>query len=269
MEILTSPNNKKIKEAALLLRKASRRKELGLFPVEGVKMFLEAPADRIREVYAEVSLLQTAGGPLAEKLKACRACPVSPEVFRKLSDTQTPQGVLALVETGRPRSVEQLLGRTRRFLLLEHLQDPGNLGTILRSAEGAGFAVIADQETADVTSPKVVRSTMGAIFRVPYTAVPDLKEAVLPLKAAGIPVCAAHLQGSISYEEAPLAGPAAIMIGNESAGLRDETAALADLRIRIPMLGSVESLNAAVAASILMYEAARQRRAAGEGADHG
>ena len=117
-----------------------------------------------------------------------------------------------------------------------------------------------DRATVDIYNPKVIRSTMGSIFRVPFVYVEDLKDACAQLKAAGIPVLAAHLRGELPYDRADLAGPFAFLIGNEARGLREETAALADILVRIPMEGQVESLNAAVAASILMFEAARQRR---------
>ena len=147
------------------------------------------------------------------------------------------------------------------LLLLETIQDPGNLGTILRAGEGAGITgIVMDRATVDIYNPKVIRSTMGSIFRVPFVYVEDLKDACAQLKAAGIPVLAAHLRGELPYDRADLAGPFAFLIGNEARGLREETAALADILVRIPMEGQVESLNAAVAASILMFEAARQRR---------
>ena len=152
-------------------------------------------------------------------------------------------------------------GTLPHLLVLEHLQDPGNLGTILRAGEGAGLTgVLMDSNTADIYSPKVVRATMGSLLRVPFAYVEDLGEALALLKKKKIRVYAAHLQGSNAYDRENYRKATAFLIGNEANGLSPETAAAADVRIRIPMLGEVESLNAAVAASVLMFEAARQRR---------
>ena len=150
-------------------------------------------------------------------------------------------------------------------MVLETLQDPGNLGTILRAGEGAGItALVMDESTADIYNPKVIRSTMGSIYRVPFVYVEDLSKACLAMKEKGIRLFAAHLDGAVSYDEADYTGPCAFLIGNEARGLKDETAALSDCRVKIPMAGQVESLNAAVAASVLMFETARQRRRAGK-----
>ena len=115
-------------------------------------------------------------------------------------------------------------------------------------------------ETADIYSPKVIRSAMGSVFRMPFVYVTDLKETLLTLKTSGICLYAAHLKGSVSYDSADYTKSTGFLIGNEAGGLTDGTAALADTSVRIPMEGQVESLNAAVAASVLMFEAARQRR---------
>ena len=150
------------------------------------------------------------------------------------------------------------------FLVLETIQDPGNLGTMLRAGEGAGLTgIIADRGTADIYNPKVIRSTMGSIFRIPVVYTDDLREAVREMKRTGVRVFAAHLKGERNYDKENYLGPSAFLIGNEAAGLTEETASLADALVKIPMLGAVESLNAAVAASVLMYELSRQRRNAG------
>lgn len=147
------------------------------------------------------------------------------------------------------------------FVVLEGIQDPGNLGTIFRSAEAAGLSgIIMDENTCDVYNPKVVRATMGAIFRVKFMVSSDLLKTVEEIKQKGGQVFAAHLEGSIPYDEADYHGLSAILIGNEGNGLSDTITAAATTRIRIPMEGKVESLNAAMAATILMYEAKRQRK---------
>jgi TrmH family RNA methyltransferase len=136
------------------------------------------------------------------------------------------------------------------------------MGTIVRTAEGAGATgIIMNNTTVDIYSPKVVRSTMGSIFRVPHIIVSDLGATIKSLEEEhGIAVYAAHLKGDKFYDELDFTGPTAFMIGNEGNGLTDETSALATSYLKIPMEGQLESLNASVAASLLMYETHRQRK---------
>ena len=185
---------------------------------------------------------------------------VSPQVFREISDTETPQGILSLVRMEQTPISEIFKRDGNSILLLENLQDPGNLGTLIRTGEGAGVCcVIMSKDTVDIYNPKVIRSTMGSIFRVPFCYVEDLAEIVELLKQRSIHVYAAHLDGS-DYTDECYDKISAFLIGNEGNGLTDRIAALADKRIRIPMEGQVESLNAAMAGGLLMYEARRQRK---------
>ena len=143
-------------------------------------------------------------------------------------------------------------------MILERLQDPGNLGTIMRTAEAAGVScVIMDKDTVDIYNPKVVRSTMGAIFRVPFIYADNLNAVADLLKKDGYSLYAAHLKGTHNFNEIAYEKKTAFLIGNESAGLSEKTASLADEYVKIPMKGKVESLNASVAASLLMYEYTR------------
>lgn len=155
----------------------------------------------------------------------------------------------------------QLLQKDRPLLvLLEDLQDPGNLGTILRTGEGAGITgVIMSKKTVDIYNPKTIRSTMGSIYRVPFLYVEDMEGTIRILREKGIRVYAAHLRGQDYYSGFSFVEGTAFLIGNEGNGLRRETADLADCYLKIPMEGQVESLNAAIAASLLVYEAHRQR----------
>ena len=185
---------------------------------------------------------------------------ISDAVCRHLSDTKTPQGVTALVKKQEVSLESLLTGESSPCLfLLENLQDPGNMGTILRTSEGAGVTgIIMNRESVDPYNPKVIRSTMGAIFRVPFVIVDDFGPVLSALKEAGVTTYAAHLDGQEFYRQ-DYRGGCAFFIGNEGNGLSAELTAQADRRIRIPMKGQVESLNAAVAATVLMYEALRQR----------
>lgn len=255
MERITSTSNRKIKDAAALIRKTSERRTRGEFIVEGVKMFDETPDALIARIFVGETFWDGASQELRRRIEEHEAYLVRDDIFASISDTKSPQGIMAQV-----RMREDILTEADAYVILEHLQDPGNLGTIIRSAEAAGFAVIMDRGTADIYSPKVVRSTMGGIFRVPFAYTDDLEETIRALKGRGVRIYAAHLKGEKAYDCESYIGASAFLIGNESAGLTDATAQLADAYIRIPMLGRVESLNASVAASVLMLEAARQRR---------
>ena len=147
------------------------------------------------------------------------------------------------------------------LLLLEDIQDPGNLGTMFRTAEAAGATgILMSRGTVDLFNPKVVRATMSAVFRMPFLVSDDLCADISALRKDGIRVYAAHLGGSRPYDSLPLTRGSAFLIGNEGNGLSEKTADTADEKIIIPMAGATESLNAAMAAGILLFEAARQRR---------
>lgn len=181
--------------------------------------------------------------------------------FASLSDTRTPQGILTVLRQ-QTFDREQVFARAcPLILLLENLQDPGNAGTILRTAEAAGVtAVFLTEGSVDLYSPKTTRATMGSIYRVPHFYEPDAVSFLRELSERGIASYAAHLHGVRSYTDCSYRSGSAFIIGNEGNGITDETARAAGTLIRIPMMGRVESLNAAMAAGILMYEAQRQRR---------
>lgn len=263
--MITSPSNARIKHVVQLTSKSSLRKKEGVFIAEGIKMFLEAPAEAIQEVYVSEGLLERRGetgyGELYDRLGEIPYEAVSDPVFAKMSDTRSPQGILCVVKQP-VHSLDRILGSQHQplFLLLENLQDPGNLGTMIRTAEGAGVsAVIMSRETVDIFNPKTIRSTMGSVYRVPFWYTEDLRTTIGQLQSAGICVYAAHLQGQTFYDQQDYRGGTAFLIGNEGNGLTEETAGMADCYIRIPMAGQVESLNAGIASALLMYEASRQR----------
>ncbi len=219
-------------------------------------MFFEVPKDRLREAY----LTEAFEERYKDELQSYDYEVISDNVCKHISDTKTPQGVTAVVEQ-RMLGLEELLALEENplFVVLENLQDPGNLGTILRTAEGAGVTgIIMNKETVDPYNPKVIRSTMGTIFRVPFVIVEDLVPALNQLRDAGVASYAAHLKGSSFYDEDYQKGTA-FLIGNEGNGLSDQLSNLAQHKIKIPMKGKVESLNAAIASTVLVYEAQRQR----------
>lgn len=261
--MITSVANQKVKQVVAWQTKAKERKKDNIFLVEGLKMFEEVPEKWIREVYIEETLLDKLdkSSEVFEKLERTGYEVVSSEVFKKMSDTQTPQGILAIVERPAYKFEELLKIEHPLFVVLEDLQDPGNLGTIVRTGEGAGVsAVFMTKNTVDIYNPKTIRATMGSIYRVPLAIVEDVGEAIKALKNAGIQTFAAHLDGKDYYDSFSFKEGTAFLIGNEGNGLKASTANAADAYLKIPMEGKVESLNAAIATSLLMYEAHRQRK---------
>lgn len=257
--MITSGSNAQVKNIIQLNTKGKVRREQGLFVVEGIKMFREAPVEWIHKVYVAEELYNT--GLWKSELAKYSVEVVQDKVFRQMCDTKTPQGILTVLHQP-SYSAEEILSRQSPLLiLLEDLQDPGNVGTILRTAEGAGVdGIFLTKNCVDLFNPKTIRSTMGSIYRMPFQYVDDAMEFTDLLKVRGISVYAAHLEGKNSYEEEDYTGKAAFLIGNEGNGLSDGLAEKASHLIRIPMAGKVESLNAAMACGILVYEAARQRR---------
>lgn len=259
--MISSTSNPRIKNLKKLMTSARFRREKDCFPVEGPRMFFEIPKDRILETYVTESFKDR----YEEALRAYPHEVIEDRIMRSLSDTRTPQGVLALVRRQETR-LSDLLDKegSRAFLLLENLQDPGNLGTILRTAEAAGMTgVIVDRRSVDPYNTKVIRSSMGAILRLPLMECDALLPVCQHMKAAGIRIFAGHLDGEPLYRS-DFRGSCAFLIGNEGQGLSPEIMAQADQGIRIPMKGKVESLNAAMAAAVLMYELLRQREWTGD-----
>ena len=254
--MITSANNTQVKNIIQLNQKAKVRREQGLFVAEGRKMFGEAPEEWISKVYVTESL--TKDESLMEQVMALpedKREIVADNVFRQMCDTKTPQGVLTVLKKPEWTAEDILKGDSPLVMVLEDLQDPGNAGTIFRTGEGAGVSgVFLTKTCVDITNPKVIRSTM------PFLYVEDVVSLKTELEQKGIRTFAAHLKGKNSYDQESYQGGTAFLIGNEGNGLTEEAAEAADCLIRIPMCGQVESLNAAMAAGILMYEAARQRR---------
>ena len=257
--IITGRANPQIKNIMRLVKKADERRRQGIFLVEGIRMFEETPQGQITEVWVSESFLNREEN--RNRLAGSEYHAVSDAVFKQLSDTQTPQGILCMVRMPRYR-LSDLMGQGQpHLLLLETIQDPGNLGAMFRTAEGAGVTgIIMNRTCVDVFSPKTIRSTMGSIFRMPFYIADHLEETVCELKQRKITVYAAHLNADKYYDTFDYRQGCAFLIGNEGAGLSEKTAALADGYLRIPMEGRLESLNAAMAAGILMYEVNRQRR---------
>lgn len=269
---ITSLSNPHIKNIKALQNKSSLRKKEGLFVIEGLKMFVETPCEIIKNVFVSEGLLNDLSnekgftGQLRKdalkKLKSVQYIKISNDILKSISDTVTPQGIFVICKSF-DYSIDKIINKEKKqiFLVLDEIKDPGNMGTIIRTAEGAGVAaVIMNSKCVDIFNPKVTRATMGSIFRVPFIIEETLDETIKFLKRKGVVTYAAHLSGKEYFDEENFKESVAIFVGNEAKGLSDEVAKFADRYIKIPMEGQVESLNASVAAAILMYEARRKIR---------
>ena len=184
--VITSTSNEQIKKLIQLKEKSKVRKTTGTFTVEGKKMFVEIPAEDLVSVYVSETFLKENG----ELVKDKKYQIVSDQVFKKISDTVTPQGIVAVVKQ-KSYSIDYIIEKRNKekscIVVLDRLQDPGNMGTIVRTGEAAGISgIIMSKDSADIYNPKVIRSTMGSIFRVPFSIVDDLAAAVDTLKDNGI-----------------------------------------------------------------------------------
>jgi TrmH family RNA methyltransferase len=259
--VITSIQNSKVKLIRELNESKKARSESGLYVIEGVRMAEEALSSGVNPQFAFFSTnLSERGQKIIQSLVAKNIVveEISSDLMNRISDTQTSQGILMAVENR-----QSTLGNDLNFVLaLDQVRDPGNVGTLLRSAAAAGVqAVLLTSGNADVYSPKVLRSGMGAHFKLTISSM-NSKEIVAFCKITNNPhlkiILADSGKGKICWEE-DLTSPLCLVIGGEAAGVDDQFRQISDESVRIPMLENSESYNAAVAGSILMYETFRQR----------
>lgn len=253
MKALSSLKNPAV-QAARALRDARERARQGAFLLDGEHMVgeaLSACPDRVSALFVDETRLDMYAGFIAPAQSAeCYAVPA--HVLAAISQVKTPQGVAAVCAMP-PALAPEAMGQ--RLILLENVQDPGNVGTVLRTLDAAGFdGCILTPGCADPFGPKALRATMGSVFRVPLCFVQDAAETVRALNARGYATIAAALDGEDFYRRAPLPERLCVLIGNEGAGLTEQTRLACTHRFRLPMRGGAESLNAAVAAAVMMYD---------------
>src|SRR6266540_1636818 len=253
--MITSAQNSKIKLVRALLGRPKERREANAFVVEGVRLVEEAVNRNwgFRFVLYDKTLSER-GKSQVESLKSrgIDVEMVSENLMKSLSETETPQGLLAVLDF-KQLTITSSPGF---ILILDHIRDPGNLGTLLRSAAATGVqAVLLPPETTDAFAPKVLRSGMGAHFRLPIHSITwdEIKA-----QTKGLPIYLADMDGQSCWET-DLRQPLALIVGGEAEGASEEARKLATQKISIPMTGNVESLNAGVAGSVLMFEVVRQR----------
>jgi TrmH family RNA methyltransferase len=228
----------------------------GLLPVEGPKLLEEAQ----RSGLAIVSVFRRRGTNIPEISSTVPVYDVDPAVFKSIQGTETSQGVIALVRPRRYNLPDIITGDVPLIVLLARLQDPGNVGTILRVAESFGAAgCIATTETASVLNSKAVRASAGSVFRMPHVWDVDLKQTIAALKKSKIHVVGTSPSAVDTIDWWDWRKPSAILIGNEGKGLSDDEVRVCDALLRIPHRATVESLNSAIAVSVILYEAYKQR----------
>ena len=254
--VITSKDNEIVKHIRKLRDKKSRD-EAGEFIIEGAKMIEEAVREnaKIKMIVVSEELNQNQlPKDVLYKIAKEKIIYVSDKVFKILTDVSTPQGILAVVE----KNINTEIDFSKDlFLILDNIQDPGNMGTILRTADSVALTqIVVPKGNADCYNPKVVRSTMGAIFRVKVIEVEDLVKTVKEFKKHKIQILATDLVTDYSIYDVSYK-KSAIVIGNEGNGVSKEILDLADKKIKIPMPGKTESLNAAVATGIILYNAIR------------
>lgn len=255
MQVVTSRDNPYAKRLDLLIRQKKARKESGLFVLEGVRLCLDAMSAGLRP--QSVALTQRVLQKNSELADFVRVAPqtvwLAEQLAERLGETKTPQGVFAIFEAPVSPTVE--LSPTGRYLLLHQVREPGNLGCILRTAAALGASAVFLNECAELYAPKTLRAGMGGIFRLPVVEVSNMHQQICALRRAGVEVFAAALHRD-ALPPACLAGPGgrAVVIGNEATGLPEQLITACDAALAIPMQGGSESLNAAVAAGILLWE---------------
>ena len=260
MQQITSKENGLIKHI-IKLKEKKYRKEYNEYIIEGAKIVEEAIIEKakikqiiISEDAINSELIQK---HLKEELQKIDYIQVTPNIFKLISGVEKPQGVLAIIEKDKQR--EKIDISQEIILALDDLQDPGNLGTIIRTADSVGLnQILISKGTVDPHSPKVIRSTMGAIFRVKIIECENLKEILEKLKKNNFKIMVTDLNTNKSIYDIKLQKNV-IVIGNEANGVSEEIKNLADTKAIIPMFGKTESLNASVATGVILYEYVRQK----------
>ncbi len=256
MTMFSSLQNERVKEWIKLQKNSRFRFDQKRYIAEGPKMLMEISPELIEQVV----VAEGYSGPMLSEWREDSITTVSDKVFKAVSMETTPQGIFAVVRMRDAVLDELTAAEVPLLVMLENVQDPGNAGTILRTAEAAGTTgVVLTKGSVDIYNPKVVQSAMGAITRLPVVAKADVEEAIIKMRDAGISVFVGDLKAEQWHFEADYTGGTCFLMGNEGSGISDKAARLANKRIRIPMPGNAESLNVGIATGVLLFEAVRQR----------
>ncbi len=241
----------------------ARRKKAHSFLVEGYKTVSEAISSdySVEFIVASDKFLRDQGDILLQAMngKKIKVFRISQELYNKLSDTTSPPGLMAIVKS-KIYDVNILFKKNRLTVALDRIGDPGNMGTIIRTADAAGAGgLILSKGCVDVYNPKVVRSTMGSIFHLPFVHTDNLIYTLNEFKRNNWKVVTTHLKAKKYYFDSDYTVPTVIVMGQEDKGVLEEIVNISDELIQIPMPGSAESLNVAIASGIILFEAVKQR----------
>lgn len=256
---ITSKNNEQLKYLRKLSSKSFRDAE-ATFAIEGTKLFLEAAKKQLpfKQIFITSAWLEINAALSSDYLirlaqKDVTIAIVNSAIFSSVSSLQKPEGIICVLP-----KISVPPGTFKRYVLLEDVQDPYNVGTIIRTADAAGFdCVVTSAKTADIYNEKVLRGSMGSVFHLPIYQVESLLDYVKQLKDQSITIVGTSLTGSSLWEREPLTGSLAVVMGNESQGMSEKMSQCCDLLLKIPILGQAESLNVATAAGIIMYDLVR------------
>ena len=257
MEFITSRENKLVKKISMLNLSAKQRKKMGEFVCEGFRLCSELASDNIEfELLCVSDQYPDKYNDLVESLSklARKSIQVPNELFEKISDTKSPQGVICVCKNDIIKNINPV--KTGRYIALENVSDPSNMGTIIRTAQALGVdGLILSGDCCDILSPKVIRGSMGMIFRMSFLFVDNMPDYVLELNRCGFATYAGVVANADSLlTELDFLPGSVVLIGNEGNGLTKDTVANSSCRFTIPMKGKCESLNAATAATITMWE---------------
>ena len=258
MEAITSLQNPQVKLWRGLNKSRAARTEAGLFLAEGEHMAGEA----VKEQKARALLIDDSARErfraLADDPRGASVYYLASHVMAALCDAKTPQGIIAVC--GYPREAASVPENASLLVALDGVQDPGNVGTVIRTMDAAGYhCLLTDDKCADPCGPKALRASMGGVFRIPVCRCPDLAASLRGLAQKGFDIVAGDLQGAPFYQRRRAKDKLCIVIGNEGQGISPAVFAESTLRLKLPMVGGAESLNAAVAGAVMMYDFLRER----------
>ncbi len=255
--MISGKNNEFIKEISKLVSSSKARREKGLFAAEGIRLCrdaLDSGAHITAFLYTSEAAMKYSADFDSLNSAADKSYELAGTIFNKIADTGTPQGFMCIIKSELDTKIKQI-EKGKKYLALENIQDPTNLGTILRTAEALGCdGVILSSGCCDIFSPKAVRGSMGAVFRLPFMPAVNFSELISEADKLGICTYASTPHEAENIENIDFSAGGIILIGNEGNGLKKETVNACTRRIRIEMKGRAESLNVAAAAAVLLYK---------------
>ncbi len=257
--IIKSSKNNLVKKLICLKQKKFRQK-YNLFLVEGIKSIDEIPSIWNIELYVVSESFEKKYSKKIEQLESkAKVYTVIDNIFESISNTDTPQGILALCQQ-KIYTISDTINDNPFIIIADNLQNPGNLGTIIRTADAANATgVLLSQNTVDLYNPKTLGATMGSIFHIPIVQNVNINETISILKQNNITVICSDLKANMVPYSIDLKKPIALIVGNESNGVSKDVLEQADILVKIPLIGKAESLNVSIASGILLYEVVRQR----------